>query len=167
MWGIWYRVELQDSPNLPSQEYLSDMSNRINSWIDIDFTQALKIKAELAWSLCTLFWNKYVDLLDLRGIDLSWKIIKNYDLSYSCLDGANFQDSELEDIGFQFSCFQWANFSKARLMNIQASPIFMVNPSFLDSTVEGWFFENSTIINPYIKGLVIKNSEWLKKILEI
>lgn len=166
IWDYWYKVELLDSPRLPSQEYLSDISGRISSWVEIDCIGILKIRARISWSLCTLFGVEYVDLLDLRGIDLSWRTIGNYDLSYCCLDGANFENSKLDCTGFQFSYWQQVNFTRARLVNLQVSPIILVNPLFLASTVDGWRFDESIITNACTEWLVIKNSEWLRLILE-
>ncbi len=167
IWGFWYRVEFPNSPTLPSKDYLSSIVERIKSWAELDYTNMLKIRAKVSWSLSALLWVEFPELLDLRGIDLSGINIGQLDLSYSCFDCASFENSRLEYTWLQFSCWQGINFNRAELINLQASPMFMINPSFLDTVVEDSFFDNSTIIEPKVNGLLIKNSEWLSRSLNM
>jgi uncharacterized protein YjbI with pentapeptide repeats len=108
-----------------------------------------------------------MELLDLRGIDLSRMEIGEVDLSYCCFDGANFFKSRLERTHLQFSSFMSANFDRSTWKFVQASPIFANNASFKSANIDSSFLMRSSFIKAFFRLAQIHNVAFVGASLQI
>lgn len=151
-----YIVEYWVIPKKPSQGQLSELVECILQGKSID--QFPKIPLIPKGSVCPLLWTSYKiqEFIDVRGIDLSWKSIGEYDLSYCCFDEANLQDVSMTATWIQFSTFKGTQFDRSILIDIQWSPIYAPDASFKDASINGWYYMES-----FFRGA---NMEWVKYI---
>lgn len=136
-------------------------------WIDLqeDIRSALSRGAELPDNLTMLeveFSGGIINLVDLRGIDLSNLSIGNVDLAYCCFDDADFSNTRFEGTYLQYSSMAYARFTSSNWTRVQASPISAIGAIFEGSHIHHSFlmrsnldsvnFGDSTIANTALTG---------------
>lgn len=125
------------------REFKQDFINSIQNKDNKRLQHILSRKSFLMKCHSPISYEKIIEMVDLRGIELKNLNLTDFDLSYCCFDFALLNNVVFDKTGLQYSSFNNAQFQKCSLLNVQASPISAFNSSFIESNFENGFFMHS------------------------
>jgi uncharacterized protein YjbI with pentapeptide repeats len=106
-----------------------------------------------------------IQLVDLRGINLSGLTIGKVDLTYCCFDGADFQNSRFKGTLIQYSSFSDASLDGVEWDSVQASPISANRVSFRSARIRHSFLMRSSLTDAKFEDAEIENTALVGSLL--
>lgn len=125
------------------RDFRQEIINAIHAKDDAKLQNILSRKHFLITAHSGLVYNKKVDLVDLRGIELKNLNLQEFDLTYCCFDYAQLCNIEFNQTFLQYSSFNHATLKKVKFNSVQASPISATNTKFEDVNFDKGFFMHS------------------------
>lgn len=129
------------------REFRQDLLNVLRGSDDSKIQAVISRKNFLMTAHSTILYEKKVDLIDLRGIELKNIELKDFDFSYCSFDFSQLTNVTFTETSLQYSSFNNAVIKKSKFIDVQASPVSASHAKFEDVKFDKGFFMHSDFKN--------------------